>query len=123
MLWSKYGKSLTAGLILVVTAVQAALSDSQTAGRISQVEVVQIAIAATTALSVYLAPNVPQWPTMKTVLAGLLAALQLAVTLIVDGMGSADWSALILAALTAVSVGLAPAESDPAITRPAGARR
>ncbi len=109
--WEVYGKSIAAALVVVVTALQAALSDSATGGRLTQVEGVQIAIAVVNALLVYLVPNAPQWPWAKTVLAGVLAALQLATSLIVDGIGSADVSALILAVLMAVAPALSPSAS------------
>lgn len=120
---SQYGKALAAALMLVVAAVQAALSDSDTAGRISQVEGVQIAIAAVTAVAVWLAPNLPGYPWIKTATAALLAALQLGVTLIVDGISSADWSALILAALTVVSVGASSSRSEIPVGQPTAGHR
>lgn len=107
-MWTKYGKTIAAALVLVVTAVQAALSD----GHVTSVEGVQIAIAATNAGLVYLVPNVPQWPWSKTILAAVLAVLQLATSLIVDGISTADWSALLLAGLLALS-GAAPSQSKP----------
>lgn len=110
-MWSKYGKAITAALVLVVTAVQAALSDSTTAGRISQVEIVQILIAATNAGLIYLVPNVPRWPWSKTLLAALLAVLQLLTALVIDGVSSADLSALLLAGLLVLS-GAAPSRSE-----------
>jgi hypothetical protein len=109
--WQVYGKSIAATAVLVVTAVQAALSDSVTGGRITQIEGVQIAVAFVNAGLVYLVPNVPQWPWAKTVLAAGLAVLQLAASLIVDGIGSADLSALILAALMVLAPAAAPSRS------------
>jgi hypothetical protein len=109
-MWSKYGKSIAAALVLIVTAVQAALSDSATGGRITNVEGVQIAIAVCNAVLVYAIPSVPQWPIAKTVVIAALASLQLATSLIVDGIGSADMSALALAALM-VFAGAAPSRS------------
>lgn len=109
--WGVYGKSIAATLVMVGTAVQAALSDSATGGRLTQIEIVQIAIAAVNAALVFLIPNVPQWPWAKTVLAAGLAGLQLATSLVVDGIGSADVSALIIAVLMVVAPATAPAES------------
>lgn len=111
--WTVYGKSIAAGLVLVVTAVQAALSDSATGGRFTQVEAVQIAVAAVNACLIYVVPNVPQWPLTKTILAAGLAALQLATSLIIDGVDSADMSALVLAALMVLAPALSPAKSIP----------
>lgn len=109
--WEVYGKSISAGLVVVATAVQAALSDSATGGRLTQIEAVQIAIAAVNAALVFLVPNVPQWPWAKTVLAAVLAALQLATSLIVDGIGSADVSALIIAVLMVLAPAVSPSTS------------
>lgn len=109
--WEVYGKSIAAAMVVVVTAVQAALSDSSTGGRITQIEGVQIAIAVVNACLVYLIPNIPQWPWAKTVLTAGLAVLQLATSLIVDGIGSADLSALIIAALMVLAPAAAPSKS------------
>lgn len=109
--WAIYGKSIAAALIAVLTAVQAVLSDSATRGRITQVEGVQIAIAVANASLIWLVPNMPQWPWMKTALAAVLAALQLSTGLILDGISSADVSALIIAALMIVAPAAAPALS------------
>lgn len=111
--WTTYGKSIAAALVAVATAVQAALSDSLTGGRITQIEGVQIAIAVVNALLVWLVPNLPRWPFMKTALAAVLAALQLATSLIVDGVSSADVTALVIAALMVIAPAAAPARSDP----------
>ena len=43
--WQVYGKSIAAALVVVAAAVQAAVSDSATGGRLTQIESVQIAIA------------------------------------------------------------------------------
>jgi hypothetical protein len=105
-MWRKYGKFIAGGLVLIVTAVQAALSDSH----ITDVEGVQIAIAGTNAGLIFLVPNVPQWPWAKTVLAAGLGVLQLLATLVIDGVSSADVSALFLAGLLVLS-GTAPSQS------------
>jgi hypothetical protein len=107
--WSVYGKSIAAGLVAVAAAVQAALSDSASGGRITQIETVQIAIAVVNAALVWLVPNIPAWPWVKTALAAALAVLQLLTSLIVDGVGSADVSALIIAALMVLGPAAAPA--------------
>lgn len=106
-----YGKAIAAVLLVVITAVQAALSD----GHLTKVEDVQIVISGATAVGVWLVPIHPEWAWTKTALAVLLGVLNVAVTLIVAGWVSSDWTALILAALTAGGVGLAPAESKPAL--------
>lgn len=121
--WAIYGKTIAAALVVVVTAVQAALSDSVTGGRITQIEGVQIAIAVVNAALVFLVPNVPQWPWAKTVLAAGLAVLQLTTSLIVDGVGSADVSALVIAALMVLAPAMSPSKSitvPPTPVRPPG---
>jgi hypothetical protein len=106
MSWfQKFGKSVAAGAVLVVTATQAAISD----GHLTQAEDFQIAIAVVTALAVYFVPNVPSWPWAKTVVGVLLSALEVAVTLVDNGISAADWTAVILGGLTAITVGVAPA--------------
>jgi hypothetical protein len=107
MIWTRYGKALTAVALALVTALHVTLSD----GHVTQAEAVQVAIAAATATSVWLVPNVPQYPWAKTLVAMVLAVLNAATALIVDGISSADWAALILAVLTVATVGAAPAES------------
>ncbi|GGM53114.1 hypothetical protein ACFFX1_55080 [Dactylosporangium sucinum] len=107
-MWRKYGKTIAAALVLIVTAVQAALSD----GHVTQVEGVQIAIAATNAGLIYLVPNTTRYPWVKLALSALLAVLQLLTTLIIDGVSSADVSALLLAAMLVAS-GAAPSQSGP----------
>lgn len=108
-MWRKYGKTIFAALVLVVTAAQAALSD----GHFTDVEGVQIAIAATNAGLIYLVPNTVRYPWVKLVLAAALAVLQLLASLIIDGISSADLSALLLAALLILS-GTVPSQSEPA---------
>lgn len=120
--WRVYGQSIAAALVVVATAVQAALSDSVSGGRITEIERVQIAIAVVNAALVWLVPNLPQWPWIKTALAAGLAALQLTTSLIVDGMSSADWSALIIAALMVLAPAVTPSLSVTARTA-AGARQ
>lgn len=107
MFFQRYGKSLVAVLLAVVTAVQAGLSD----GHITQGEGVQVVIALATAVGVYLVPIHPEWRWSKTAVAVLLAVLNALAALIVGGISSADWTELILAALTVLAVSAAPAQS------------
>lgn len=110
-LWSKYGKSLLAVAFLVVTAAQAAIAD----GHLSQIEYVQISIAAVTAIVVWLVPILPGARGLKTAAAFVLAALNVLVTLIVGGVSAADLTEMVLAGLTAIGVGYAPAQSTVSI--------
>jgi len=105
--WSTYGKAIIAFVFAVVTAVQAAVFD----GHISQIEGVQISIAAVTAFVVWLAPRLPHASGIKTAGAVALAALNVLVTVIVGGISQADLTEIILAGLTVLGVGAAPAQS------------
>lgn len=102
-----YGKALAALLVAGLTALSSALTD----GRVTSGEGIQIAIAVATAAGVWLVPVIPQWPWTKTLLAGLLAALNVAVTVIDDGITVAEGINLVLAALGVLGVGAAPAVS------------
>lgn len=109
--WDRAGKALVAVAIAVVTAVQATVSD----GHVTATEGIQILIALATAIGVYIAPVVPNAPWVKTAVAVLLSMLNLLVTQIASGWNASPITALVLAALTALAVGAAPAVSD---TRP-----
>jgi len=114
--WSTYGKSITAALFAIVTAIQAAVFD----GHISQVEGVQIAIATVTAVIVWLAPRLPHAAGIKTACAVALAALNVLVTCIVGGVSQADVMEMVLAGLTVLGVGAAPAKTATSATRTLG---
>lgn len=105
---NRYGKAIVAALIAVITAVHAIVSDEVVTGS----EWIQISIAAVTAISVYLVP-IFEYAWMKTAIAVLLAALNVLVTLIADGVTSGDLVQVLLSALTALLVAFAPARSDP----------
>lgn len=105
--FNKYGKAIVGAVLAFVTAAQALWSD----GHITQQEWVQIAVAAFTAISVYLVP-VLHYPYMKTIIAAVLAVLNVLVTVIVGGVSSGDVVEMVLAALTIIGVGFAPARSE-----------
>ncbi|MFC6019786.1 hypothetical protein ACFP2T_26705 [Plantactinospora solaniradicis] len=104
----KYGKALAAVAGAALTVAYGALSGDQ---RIEPDEAVQITIAAATAISVYLVPLTPQYRWAKTAVAVALSVLQVLATVILGGLDSNEWIALLLAALTVVGVGAAPAVS------------
>lgn len=106
-----YGKSLIAAAVAVVTVILSA--DSQ--NHVNPAEWIRIAIAATTAAAVYLAPVTHDYRWVKTAIAVLLSVLNVLVALILDGIQPTDWIAVALAAATALGVGVAPAVSE---TRP-----
>jgi len=107
-MFSKYGKSLVAVLAAALTVAYGALSGDQ---HIDPEEGVQIAIAAATAVGVFLVPLVPQYRWAKTGVAAVLAVLQVLTTVILGGLDSNEWIAVVLAALTVLGVGVAPAVS------------
>ncbi|MEO3745021.1 hypothetical protein [Plantactinospora sp. B5E13] len=105
----KYGKALAAIAGAALTVAYGALSGDQ---RIEADEAVQIAIAAATAIGVYLVPLTPQYRWAKTAVAVVLSVLQVLATVILGGLDSNEWIALLLAALTVAGVGAAPAVSS-----------
>ncbi len=103
----KYGKAIAALAVAGLTGVASALTDNA----FTAPEGVQVAIAVATAAGVWLVPTLPQHPGTKTALAALLAVLNLAVTLITDGLTGAEIVNLALAALGVLGVGVAPTRS------------
>lgn len=115
----RYGKAAAAAAAAVLISLNSAIID----GRVDPAEAVTIAIAAVTALSVWLAPNLPQSPGIKTGFAVALSALNAAAMLIVDGWSTSDTVNVILAALGVLGVIGAPAQSagDNLVPRPVAA--
>jgi hypothetical protein len=105
----KYGKALAAVAAAVLAAAYAAMSGDQ---RIEPDEWVQVAIAAATAVGVYLVPLAPRYRWGKTAVAAILSVLQVLTTVILGGLEPGEWMMLALAALTVAGVGVAPAVSD-----------
>ncbi|MEH1016163.1 hypothetical protein V6U90_24010 [Micromonospora sp. CPCC 206060] len=105
----KYGKAIASAVFFVLTAVYAMLSGDH---RIDPEEWVAIAIAATNAVGVYLVPLAPGYGWSKTLVSGLLAALQVAATVILGGIDPDEWLLILLAVGQALGVGWAPAVSD-----------
>lgn len=107
-LWNRYGKAAVAIAAAGLTVAYGALSGDR---HIDPDEGVQIAIATTTAVMVYLVPLMPRYRWVKTATAAVLAALQVLTTVILGGLDQSEWIALVLAALTVLGVGAAPATS------------
>ncbi len=105
---AKYGKAVGALVIAMLVALQAALSGD---GHVSGEEGFQIATAFATAVGVYLVPAVPQWPWMKTAQAVLLAAVTAGGSYLLDGFSPADVTAIALAVLGVVVVGILPTDT------------
>lgn len=116
----KYGKALVAVAGAALTVAYGALSGDQ---RIASDEAVQIAIAAATAIGVYLVPLTPQYRWAKTAVAVVLSVLQVLATVIIGGLEPHEWIALVLAALTVLGVGAAPAISNNGTSNSAPAPR
>lgn len=104
-----HGKAIIA---FVYAAVVAALPQVSGDHHVDPSEGVAIAIAIATAATTYLVPLVPSSPWIKTGVAALLAALQVAATVILDGALDANDIMLIAAtALGALGIAVAPAAS------------
>lgn len=97
----KYAKALVAVLAAALTFLVSAMSD----GNITNVEWTQLAIAAVTAVGVYVAPNIPEFPYTKTIVAALLAGLNLVVSALSDStITTSEWLNIGLAVLAALGV-------------------
>jgi hypothetical protein len=104
-----YGKAIASAVFFVLTALYAKLSGD---GRVDPEEWVAVAIAAASAVGVYLVPLAPQYRWGKTAVAALLAALQVAATVILGGIDTNEWLLIVLAVGQALGVAAAPAVSD-----------
>jgi hypothetical protein len=91
-------------VVALVGAAVAAVAAVVTDDVVTDVEKIQVGIAVASAAAVWLAANVPTMPAAKTVVAVVLAVLNLAVGLVTDGMQAADWWMLAVAGLTAAGV-------------------
>lgn len=99
-----YGKAWAAVLYAVAIAVQAAGVDRH----VSNVEWVQIGIAAATAVGVYLVPITASYKWIKTGVAMVLAVLQALATVLL-GPHSGDWITILIATAGALLIWVAPA--------------
>jgi hypothetical protein len=110
---SRYAKALVAIAAAAVSVLVTALTDNA----ITLTELLAVAIAVVTAVSVYLVPNLPTGAARyaKAGVAVLGAGLQAAVPLVVDGgITPTGWLVILLALLGAVSVGIVPNASTTA---------
>jgi hypothetical protein len=116
-MWSRYGKAIVALLTAAGTAVSSALLGDNA---ISSTEWVNIIIQTATIAGVWSAPTVPQWPWAKTVIAGVLAAANLAATTLADGpVTVSGWINIALAGIGVLLVSAAPAEPTVTASRTA----
>jgi hypothetical protein len=77
----------------------------------SPAEWVQITIALLTAVTVYVLPVMAGAPWIKTTVGALLAAAQVLVTVINDGVNGNDVLMIVFAVAAAIGITLAPADS------------
>jgi hypothetical protein len=105
----RFGKALAAALYAVAVIAVPLFSGDHRPG---PSQWVQIVIAALTAATVYLVPIVEGVPYIKSVVGALLAVAQILVTVIDDGVSGTDMLTIALAALGALGISLAPADSS-----------
>jgi hypothetical protein len=109
MSFSTHGKAIMAFLYAVAIVVLPQLTGDK---HLDAAEGVAIAIAIVTAVATYLVPLAPNSAGIKTVIGALLAGLQVAATVILDGALQSDDILLIGAAvLAALGIAVAPAAS------------
>lgn len=108
---AKYAKAIIAILTAVLTVLVAAMADN----RVTQAELVSIAIAFLTAFAVYAIPNFDQNAKayLKVIVAFVGTGLQALYPLISEGtVSNQQWLIVFLAAIGALAVGIVP-NADP----------
>lgn len=109
MSMSTHGKAIVA---FVYACAVAALPQLTGDRHVEPAEAVAIAIAITTAVATYLVPLAPSLPAIKTVVAAVLAGLQVVATVILDGaLDSNDVLLVAATVLGTLGIAVAPAES------------
>lgn len=103
------GKAVLAFAYAVAVVLVPVLSGDSPAPRPD--EWVQIAIAITTAVGVYLAPLAPGATWVKSALGALLAGLQVLTTVIIGGVDANDVLTIVVAVAGSLGIILAPAAS------------
>jgi hypothetical protein len=99
-----YAKSLLAVLATAVTAIVAAMTDNT----ITDVEWINVGIAAAGAAAVFAAPNVPGARFTKFILSAITAILVFFASAVTDGVSGAEWLQALIVALGAVGVYAVP---------------
>lgn len=92
-------------VMVVLLGVQTATSDGTTT---DGQEWIQICIGAVTAFAVWAAANLPGYTWIKTAVAAVLAALNIAVTAIIGGIGTGEIVNMAIAVLIALGVAAMP---------------
>lgn len=103
-----HGKAIAAVAAFVLSAIVSSLTDQ----RVDASEGVQIAIALVTAVGVYLVTDTPRYRWQKTAVAFALAGLNVAASVITDGVTTAEWLNIVIAALGVLMIGVAPARVE-----------
>ena len=111
-----YAKAIWAALIAAVTALAGYLVDQD----MTSIEWVHVVIYAVGAGSVYLAANLPGYPYAKAFVAAVIAVGDVLVTVLTDGINSAEWMNVVLAA--ALALGVFGIRNKPEVTRTTGTR-
>ncbi|NJP33553.1 hypothetical protein [Micromonospora thermarum] len=111
--FGRYGKALAATTFAALTALYATSSGD---GVVDPDEWVAIAIAAVSAVGVYVVPLAPRYRWTKTAVAALLAGLQVLATVILGGVDANEWLLIAIAIGQALGVAAAPATSDNGVT-------
>ena len=105
-------KTYAMSLIMVaVTVVQVIIG--YTTDGIAQDEWLQIAVSFFTALIVYLVPNVPQYPWIKTAAGGALVLLNGLIQFVEGGVTTEEWYMLAVAVLGFFGLIAAPKTKTP----------
>ena len=114
----KYGKGIVAFLYAIAIIVVPQLSGDH---HVDASEGVAIGIAVCTAALTYLVPLAPTMPWAKTAIGAAMAGLQIATTVIIDGIDGNDILLITFAILSALGIALAPAVSDNGVRAGVGA--
>lgn len=104
----------------VVGAILMTLSSAVTDGHVDKYEWVQVAIAVTTAIGVWMVANLPSFTYGKTLIAAVLVLLNGIVADLTSGISASEWLNLAIAVLTALGVMVVP--NRPAVTTTGTAR-
>src|SRR5687768_12614249 len=99
-----YSKAIAMVVMTVVSALVASLTDDV----VSTAEWINVAILGFGAANVFTAPNVPYAKYTKTVIAVLVAGLTALVSFLTNGVTTAEWLQVLVAAAAAVGVYAAP---------------
>jgi hypothetical protein len=102
-----YAKSIGMVLMTVVSAIVAALTDNH----ITTAEWINVALLGFAAAQVFTAPNIPGAKYTKTILAVLTAGLTALVSFLTNGVSTAEWLQVLVAAAAAVGVYALPKSS------------